>query len=304
MFHTNGFRFGHRTGGERCEMIMVEETADRCLGCDAFVSVIRLNGAIVSGYSRTCCGPAACYDELYRPPAPAVQEPPAPEPAADNKKEPAPAPEKPKAPEKKTPPPEETGPVFSPFRGEKFREAFFRVAIPEQIDFAAENSPNALRLQLLALALASPAARGVVTAGIGLDKAAGLEALAAKIFEIPPQDIPGELRRASLAHVLDSATAPIVRRTVAEKIGISLARDWRITREYLESLSGSELVRVCEEDNVGIWDDPKVKEYRKDHHKGKALRSLKKPELIDMVMNSGVDLAGRVPAEILGEKKG
>jgi ParB family chromosome partitioning protein len=313
-FGTRGFRFGHRLAQEHREPITAPETAGRCLECDQFVSVLRLTGAVVSGYDRTCVGPRTCFEELYRntPPSPAASPEPktAPEPAPEQKghakQDPAPATSKSAKPAaspatKKTTPPTESGPVFSAPRGEKFREAFLKEAIPERIKGLTPTGPHSTRLWLLVLAIASPAVRSNLIAGLGLDRYIHVEDLAEKIFEVPLEQLGPELQGAVISHLISSPVPADVRAIVARQLEISLSRDWILGKDYLESLSKGEIVRVGEEPGVDIWSDDKLKAYKKDKYKGKALLSLKKEELIDLILNSGVELKGRVPAEVLGK---
>lgn len=315
-FGTRGFRFGHRLAQEHREPITAHETAGRCLDCDQFVSVLRLTGAVVSGYDRTCVGPRTCFEELYRntPPSPAAspepktaQEPaPAPEQKGPSKQDSPPAISKSAKPAaspatKKTATPAESGPVFSAPRGEKFREAFLKEAIPERIKGLTPTGPHSTRLWLLVLAIASPAVRSNLIAGLGLDRYIHVEDLVEKIFEVPLDQLGPELQGAVIAHLISSPVPTDVRAIVARQLEISLSHDWILGKDYLESLSKSEIVRVGEEAGVDIWSDDKLKAYKKDKYKGKALLSLKKEELIDLILNSGAELKGRVPAEVLGK---
>jgi PRTRC genetic system ParB family protein len=306
-FGTRGFIFGHLPNA-RHESLGSNDTADRCLGCDAFVSMLRLTGAVVSMYERTCTGPRKCYDELYRDqpaelPAseqvekqeeaqqPAQQEEktqqsPAALPAANKKKKPA-------------SPTEETGPVWNPARGARFREIFYRSAIPAAVqETAADQLPN-LRLSLLALGLASSAAKAHIIAGLGLQKDAINKEIARLICQIPLTDLPGWITGAALAQILAPEIGADVRHLVGKNFGIDVNEDWILTEEYLQSLTPSEIVRVGEEDGMDLFNISHIKEYREKHFKGKALRSLKKQDLIDMIIKSGPELAGYVPAEII-----
>ena len=312
-FGTLGFRFGHRLPAEHRELSPGVETHGRCLECESFVSILRLTGAVISMYERTCLGPAPCYQDLYSiaPAAPSEREQeqaPEENPGSQSgQAQPTTATEKQteaKATKAKTQPPEETGPVFSPLRGERFREAFYKVAIPDEVMGTPNASPRVKPFLVLAMALASSAARTRLCATLGIDQNAKQELIAEKIFEVPAGDILDELQAMALAQVMDSSTTSAVRRMVGAHFNVDLAKDWSLGKEYLESLSKSELVRVGEEQGVNIWQDEKVKAYKQLHHKGKALMALKTGDLVDMILESGADLAGRVPAEVLGVRKG
>lgn len=312
MYGTHGYRFSHRLSQDFREPIMWSEPAERCKDCDSCVSVLRLNGVVVSGYTRTCVGPRVCFEELYRsaPAAAAVGQVEKPEEAAgqsenenenaenmnENPNQPPEPPKKPAA------PPEPTGPVFVAHRGEKFREIFFKEALATRINDLPADGPQLQRLLLTAITLSCMAVRDDMAARLGLDKFATAKDYPSKIFLIPADDLPGELRSASLAWAIDSVTVPAVRQFIAEQLGIDLSLEWSMTQNYLQSLDKSEIVRVGEEPGVEIWREEKAATYRQAKYKGKALRSLKKEELIDIILGSGAELTGLVPAEVLGKK--
>ena len=305
-FGTRGFCFGHRLPQEHRLLGPLAETNGRCLECDQFVSVLRLTGAVISGYERACLGPRACFETLYCEtpvPDPTEQEQ---EPGEDPREQsretlqlPAQDPA-PKASKVKAAPPEETGPVFSPLRGEKFREAFLKEALPDAVMGTATISPRVRPLFVLALALASSSARARLCTALGIDQPSKHALLAEKIFEIPTEDLMEELHAMALAEIMDPSTAPAVRLLVATHFNVDL-KTWKLSREYLTTLDKGELVRIGEEPGVQIWQDTQVKAYKAQHYKGKALMALKKEELIDMILKSGADLSGKVPAEILGK---
>lgn len=304
-FGTMGFRFGHRLPREHRMFAPQAETSGRCLQCESFVSVLRLTGAVISGYDRTCLGPLSCYEPLYcETPAastPEVPETNQPDDSPDSSTVPAAKQPETKTVKAKATPPEETGPVFSATRGEKFREAFYSTAISDAIMSTPTSSPRIKPLTLLALALSSSTAKLHLCAGLGIDKTADIETLAAKIFEIPAEDILEELQGAACARVMDRSVTPGIRQMVATRFNVDLAKEWKFTAEYLESLSKSEMIRIGEEPGVLIWQDDQVKAYKQEHHKGKALMALKKEDLIDMILKSGAELVGKVPAEIIGK---
>lgn len=93
-----------------------------------------------------------------------------------------------------------------------------------------------------------------------------------------------------------------VKHLIAKHIGIDLARDWKITKEYLQCKTISEIVKIGKD--LKIFDDPKVKEFAASTLKMKKENwdGMKKKDLIRLFLDSGVDLAGKVPKEILKVK--
>jgi len=324
---TRGFRFGHRLGNEHREPIIGKETAQRCLQCDLFVSVLRLTGAVVSGYERTCIGPRNCFEELYL--APQVSPTPEPEKVVASPPVENPVGKKQETPEKvvqspgkvsfpppvakrQTAPPAKSkpvdtpdAPVFNAPRGEKYRQSFLKERLEKAVKQATFDDTRITGLALLALASVSLPARKVVDSLLDLGNNSDTGVVASRIFDdMLAEEIDSALRQAALAQLMEgNGVSADVRRLAAGFFGVRVS-DWAFTAEYLQELSKSEIVRIGEEPDINIWSDKKVVAYWEQHHKGKALHSLPKEALIDAIMKSGADLAGRVPAEVLGARKG
>lgn len=310
-YGTLGFRFGHRVGQEQREPIVNVESAGRCLECPQFVSVVRLTGEVVSMYEKTCVGPRNCFEELYRK---RPETEPEPEAAEEQQEQVDSIPvEKPEAslqPAQKKEEPkknrdENTGPINNPKRAEVYREKYLETELPARISKERSDAPQPLRLLILSLALTSQAARNELYGPLGLKSSDSPVKVAAEVFEIPVKEAPIYLREMATALIMSKVSidiTPAVRLEVAKRFGIEMHTDWRITEGYLQSLKRDEIIRLGEEKNVKLWSDEVVRTYRDEHFPNKALASLKKDQLISLVMESGVDLAGRVPAEILGGK--
>jgi ParB family chromosome partitioning protein len=99
---------------------------------------------------------------------------------------------------------------------------------------------------------------------------------------------------------------PHMRHVLAAHLGIELALDWRLSEEYLRKKTIAEVLAIGHRGGLqhatSIFDDPKAKAYLLGTLKRKTPEACKKTELIDLILKSGVDLAGRVPDEILKEK--
>jgi ParB/RepB/Spo0J family partition protein len=83
------------------------------------------------------------------------------------------------------------------------------------------------------------------------------------------------------------------RRRVAEYLGIDLAKEFAVDTDYLDKKTKAEILAFCKKS--GIFKHPKAQTWLKGADPAK----LKKSELVDYVLKSGVDLVGRVPSEIL-----
>lgn len=305
---TNGFRFAHNvTVNDRIPL--PAEPKERCQSCPEFVSVTTLNAKAVKGLERCCVGKRECFDDLYvakTKPAPAKaddQAAPAVQPRPGKKaagKAVASAPAAGREPE------EAVDPKRAAKRGEEHREAFFKAAIPAKVATLPPNEPTSVRLALLGLALASTDAKKVLTDRLGINDMADKDTLAEALFALDTKELLPTLQLMALAPIMSgmegtwgSTSSPALRKVVAERIGIDLAQEFALTESYLKAMTKTELVRMGEEPRVDLWGTEEIVRYREEHHKGKALHSLKKSELIEMILTSGVALTGRTPGEIL-----
>jgi hypothetical protein len=86
-------------------------------------------------------------------------------------------------------------------------------------------------------------------------------------------------------------------------LGMDLQKEWTINQEYLEAKTKAEMLSMGE--SLGILNDPKAQAflYEKLGKKRGKIEACKKGELIRVFLESGVDLAGKVPDEILVKEK-
>jgi ParB/RepB/Spo0J family partition protein len=88
------------------------------------------------------------------------------------------------------------------------------------------------------------------------------------------------------------------RRLAAEFLGIDLVKEWTADEEYLQKKTKAELMAFGKKS--GIFADKKVKDYlAKNFNKKATLGNIKKSELVDVFLKSGINLIGKVPDEIL-----
>jgi hypothetical protein len=94
-----------------------------------------------------------------------------------------------------------------------------------------------------------------------------------------------------------------MRHFVAMHLGIDLAKEWRITKDYLDKKTTKECLDLI--DRLRIATDEKALTYLHEtlNKKRGKFNTCKKAELVSLIMESGVDLSGRVPAEILNAAK-
>jgi hypothetical protein len=92
---------------------------------------------------------------------------------------------------------------------------------------------------------------------------------------------------------------PNGRHAIAQHFGIDLSKEWRITEDYLKAKTIKEILVFGKK--LGFWQDKKAQAYlyEKLGKKRGAFESCKKTDLIKVILKSGMDLAGKVPEEIL-----
>jgi hypothetical protein len=91
-----------------------------------------------------------------------------------------------------------------------------------------------------------------------------------------------------------------MRHVIGIYLGLDLKKDWVMNEEYLTRKTKDELMVIGK--NLGVFKSPEVLTYIREKLKLKGTvdtLALKKGQLIDLFLKSGVSLEGRVPKEIL-----
>jgi hypothetical protein len=186
-------------------------------------------------------------------------------------------------------------------RAKEQREHFYKEALPETVKSVDPSSPASLRMTIIALGLSDSSARFAFGDRLSIG-----EDFTEKVLALPESDLLSTLQAMSLAAVMDGVGNdfcrnfnPKVRHLLAAPLGIDLATDFVLTEGYLKKLTIPEIIQVGEEPGVDLWNQPEIIDYRDKHFKDRPLRSLKKTDLVDLVLKSGVSLKGRAPQEIL-----
>lgn len=276
---TNGFRFQDRVDRHRCEFFRQKKVAAECRTCDAFVTLfsgIQLNVF----HGRVCIGESACFKKVS---------------AAMNKT----ATKSTDARSGDGGQGQDEQPRVA-WHGEYFREAFFRQAIPRRFESLAAGELQAAQLCLFTLVKS-----GWELKRWFMEKYAGekecyspsQEDLFKPIAAMNPDQVDEALKAATLQAVLFDDYSADARRIVADHIGIDLSREWSINEEYLSKKRIREILGMGE--RLGIFSDPKARHYLESELNKKDFTSCKKKELVQVFLESGVELAGKVPEEIL-----
>jgi len=291
---TNGFRFyegygnpKHQAFGKDHYGCKQKEPAEKCADCKDFVTVLEISGKV---HCKQACLNEKCYTLLKAKKETRV--------------------EKERIGGASTLPNEPAGPEAPrvSWHGQHFREEFFKEILPSWISNLDVDSDQCLRIVLT----------GILNSNINALEYFRKMALATAVpyrsgrHSFEPADwkfIEGmdcvALRTALKAlggyiTMQTDKTSHETRCAIASHLGIDLARDWRITQSYLDKKTKAEILALGEQ--LGIFADPKAETYLKEKLCKRKFSALKKAELDRVILESGVDLTGKVPAEILDVK--
>jgi hypothetical protein len=128
------------------------------------------------------------------------------------------------------------------------------------------------------------------------------------ILKAPWKAIIPLLRAAAAAVLLEGEAdqyprgnfSPAERQAAGEYMGISVAKEFAMDEEYLTRKTRAEILAFGKK--LKLFDDPKMKAYLARKKAGEP-KMLKKSELVDAVLKSGIKLVGRVPDEVLKVEK-
>jgi ParB/RepB/Spo0J family partition protein len=285
-YGTNGFRFAPDVAWADVNYFYKPAVlCEKCKECSKLVTLVNLDGSKRS--DRVCIGQKACFAAVQAESSKSSQG--NGQQAGIRKK---------------------TFALDAPrvaWHGQHFREVFYKTQLPLRFQEIPPQEPRALHVALLAMLDSNPdqhawfARRYNLATQEELDKS-WYRADPGKIMEaiIPMTDTQTlqELRDLSMEIILQRS-GPQVRHLAASHIGIELEKEWIINAEYLEKKTLAEMHQIAE--IHGIFKDPKAQAFLFETllKKRGNFKSCKKPELIRIFLESGVDLAGKVPAEIL-----
>ncbi len=281
-YKTNGYRFSDE--GAEVAAMMYSGVAKACGGCPDFITIIRSNMDVES--ERVCIGEIGCYrKELQR----------------DERKAGAKGRKKQKAKDTKA------GKPRVEWHGKHFREAFYQTAIPERIRRRKPNDIEVKRLGLFSLLKSNRDIHAwfAEREGIQPGKEGWWSMETGDIFILvqgmDAKRIEDTIQAASIEVVLQDTYDARTRRVIANTLGIELAKEWAITPEYLAKKTKPEILQIGKD--LGVFEDPKAQAYlyEKLMKKRGRFESCKKSELVALFLESGVDLIGRVPGEILAD---
>jgi ParB/RepB/Spo0J family partition protein len=268
-----------------------EHMPNKCLECEDFVSLVTIEGRIESGYgqgdARVCIGDRKCFNS-------AQQSARAAERTTDR--------------EKKKESVDAGKQARVTWHGEYFRNVFFKRRIPEVLASLKPEDEKIKTLLIMCLAYANSSARSALRNKLGFRDAFGDNTpMFKKLLEQSYEKIVPLFREAVKEVLLEgqnvsegnwNSFGSSSRRLVAEFLNIDLSKEWAADEEYLKKKTRKELLAFGRK--VKILTDPLARKFMAEKLKAKSPdpEKLKKSELVDVFLKSGVDLVGRVPDEI------
>lgn len=305
---TNGFRFYQDVHGEHHDFDYHGKYGTKCKECTYFVSLIDIDCDVKE--KQSCVGDKSCYNAII---AAGKQE--AKKKAAAKAKTSGAGEQKNNG--------EEMEVARVAWHGGFFIEEFYKIAIPDS--FTRLIDPDMiLRFSLMSLVVTNDSIRREFLVHWMPEKyhfnedgqIVDQDNKNVSYWDITPERIWNRLSTLKEADLFEAhkeaahhtimfhnAARPTIRHAVALHLGIDLAKEWRITKEYLEKKTTKECLAMI--DSLGISTDEKALTYLHEtlNKKRGKFNTCKKAELISLIMESGVDLAGKVPAEILNAAK-
>jgi hypothetical protein len=245
-----------------------KRSVDKCLSCPSYITILELKGKI--NQDLACVGEAHCYKQIY-------------EHLSRGEKS-----------ESK-----------SANHGQEFREKLYQNLIPSLAAGLDNDDIRQLRLTLAAMLHTSHAAlmwfRDTYTEKKE-DSYYYHVSGAWKIIETMDKDTLWQIIRKAVAlNIKQEDFGHQARHMIALHLGVNLKHDWIITEEYLKKKTIPEILALGS--SLKIFTDEKAVAFRDNTIKAKKFEACRKKDLISIILESGVDLAGKVPQEILDVKK-
>ena len=284
---TNGFVFECDTkpGSYHNFQYSVGVPGDKCKECSHFVSRLTLEGKF--GEKHICVGDESCFNQIVRASK-----------AKDMKENNTPKSNK----------QSEDAPRVG-WHGQHFREEFYKNRIPEEMDKLPITDSRCLCLSLFALVESNSGAKiqfarqwvpNYEKKNITWEADIKTRDVWKKITEMTLDELNQAHRDLAHAVIMQTPTVMAVERHyVAQLLGIELASEWRLNEDYLDKKTTKEILDIIV--RHGIDKDTKALAYLHEtlNKKRDRFDTCKKMELVDLILKSGMDLAGKVPKEIL-----
>lgn len=292
---TNGIRFSDEVSYADCEPFYYRNVPEKCLSCENLVTVLTPGGEIRS--NRACCGRKECRNETLNGRS-----------TGSHSTQPAASAGKTSTGADGTE--NENGTPVKSWHGQYFREEFFKGRIPEKAKELDPFDEKMIRLSLFAIVSSNSYIHPWFSLRLDLSKKPKetdyafflhCKDILPVVMRLSSDQLPAILHEATIQVLLSNRTVmPDTRRAAATFLGIDLAGEWKITREYLDKKTKSEIVSII--NRFEILDQPGALKFASENcclKRKSSVVKLKKEQLMGIILDSGIDLAGIVPSEIL-----
>ena len=280
-FGTNGFRFKEGLSWDEFkDFDYGPKPSKKCKGCENFLTVITLEGAVHTG--QACFGDESCFRTVRTEKAKEQREK-----EADERVERG----------------EQKGPRF-PWHGEHFREEFLKKRLPERYQELSDSDLRLARMGLFAFVKLDNVILSFMARAIKFKESYDDKKLFERIAKMGHAEIMGLTAKCALKLIMRHYPVTCAGRlAAAAHLGINLAKEFAVTEDYLEHKTIREMLEFGEKS--GIFKSKKVQDYLTKTLKKKPgkFESCKKTELIDLFLKSEVNLVGKVPDEIVPAKE-
>lgn len=279
--HTNGFRFREDLQWNQYEVFYQGGKArKKCRECNNFVTLLNLDGTCDT--HPVCIGDKSCYRTVT---------------TSRNKTNAA---------SPGTPVPRAT------WHGQLFRDKFYKEQIRMRLQDIPGDDDRPIRLALTALLVSNRDFNMWFGEHVAHKESENdynstwlsPEEVWRTVQGLFEDEVLKYLREGSLQTSLQGIVDDGTRAKLGVWLGADLERDFRLTEEYLQKKKKDEIHALAEK--YGIFDRPEVKTYLFEIllKKRGSFKSCKKGELIRVFLESGTDLAGVIPEEILPGPEG
>ncbi|MBP7526765.1 MAG: ParB/RepB/Spo0J family partition protein [Syntrophorhabdaceae bacterium] len=274
-FHTKGFRLKDEVKWDQFNAFWGQHANQllQCLECENFVSIIELSGRVY--YERSCVGDKQCYRSVV---------------SGKDKSG--------------------SGASGKNTRvndiGPEFQDKFYRERIPAMAHALPFDEAPVLRIVAQALINNSERTRGWFLKDMGIKHEWNEQDKVWKALEaMEAEEIRIWIRRIANYLTLDDMQIGFglnVKHQMAKHLGIDIAAEWVLHKEFLQRKTIPEILAICKE--LKLFEGPGVKEFASTTLKLKSEKydTLKKKDLIRLILESGIDLKGKVPKEMLKTK--
>jgi ParB family chromosome partitioning protein len=264
---------------------------EQCKSCQQYISFVDMEADVPPNYNaQYCVGDKACYAAVLAAGKKAKKSV-----SASSSSEASDAPR-------------------VEWHGEHFRQQFYAEQVPELLDGLLTQDPRRLQLALATIIHGVPRLHGWFCGKLNIDPKKyqrfsdhtqiSFPHIIALVKPLKPLQVEYLMAEASMKAAFEGAGRNYeiqfddwAREAIAEFLGIDFAK-FIVSDEWLQKKTKSELVRYIAQES-GLRLEAPFQEYLGRYKLTlEKLAGLKKPDLIQIILNSGVDLHGRLPAEI------